>query len=187
MEVTTAKETTDDAPALERRKTKRGLSLEIAGELVLLLLVGAFFVYLFIESLHWPLGSALMPWIAIAIGTPFWLWRIAVLFFQAKESSGQIMDIGFRTGDDPEGERGRFLRICCFIVALYLGIWLLGFHIAMPLGILIYVRVYGKMSWVGSIGLALLFVALIAGVYDHLLNAAWHEPPLLQWIYSFLP
>jgi hypothetical protein len=97
------------------------------------------------------------------------------------------MDFGFRSGDDPEGERGRFLRICCFIVALYLAIWLVGFHIAMPLGILIYVRVYGKMSWVGSIGLALLFVALIFGVYDRLLNAAWHEPPLLQWIYSFLP
>jgi len=128
-----------------------------------------------------------MPRIAVAIGTLFWLWRVAVLFFQAKESSGQIMDIGFRSGDDIKGERGRFIRISCFIVGLYLAIWLLGFHIAMPAGILFYVRVYGKMSWVGSVFLALFFVVLLFGVYDHLLNATWHEPPVLQWIYSFFP
>lgn len=163
------------------------VSLEIIGEIVLLLLVGSFFLYLTIESLHWPLGSALMPWISVAIGTPFWLWRMAVLIFQASESKGQIMDIGFRTGSDPKGERGRFIRICCFIVGLYLAIWLVGFHIALPAGILFYVRVYGGMSWIGSILLALCFVVLIIGVYDHLINAAWHEPPLLKWIYSFLP
>jgi hypothetical protein len=57
----------------------------------------------------------------------------------------------------------------------------------MPAGILFYVRVYGKMSWVGSVFLALFFVVLLFGVYDHLLNATWHEPPVLQWIYSFFP
>ena len=166
---------------------RRWVSLEIVGEIVLLLMVGGFFLYLFLESLHWPLGSALMPWIAVAIGTPFWLWRMSVLLLQAKESSGQIMDIGFRSGDDPEGERGRFVRICSYIVGLYLAIWLFGFHIALPLGILFYVRVYGNLSWVGSILLGLAFLVLLIGVYDNLLNAAWHEPPVLQWIYSFLP
>ena len=187
MEAPTPKETTNNAPALERSRMRRRISLEIFGEVVLLLLVGGFFVYLFLESLQWPLGSALMPWIAVAIGAPFWLWRVATLFYQAKESSGQIMDIGFRSGADIEGERGRFIRICCFIVGLYLAIWLVGFHIAMPAGILFYVRVYGKMSWVGAISLALFFVILLVGVYDHLLNAVWHEPPVLQWIYSFFP
>jgi hypothetical protein len=186
MEASTPKEAPNNAPALERPR-RRWPSLEIIGESILLLIVGGFFVYLFVESLDWPLGSALMPWIAVAIGAPFWLWRAAVLFFRAKESSGEIMDIGFRSGEDAEGERGRFIRICCFIVGLYLAIWLLGFHIAMPAGILFYVRVYGKMSWVGSVFLALFFVVLLFGVYDHLLNATWHEPPVLQWIYSFFP
>lgn len=187
MEAPTPKEATNNAPALERSRRQRGPSLEIIGEIVLLLLVGGFFVYLFVESLHWPLGAALMPWIAVAIGAPFWLWRIAVLIFQAKESSGQIMDIGFRSSDDVEGERGRFIRICGFIIGLYFAIWLLGFHIALPVSILFYVRVYGKMTWVGAIALALFFLGLLVGVYDHLLHAVWHEPPVLQWIYSFFP
>jgi hypothetical protein len=153
----------------------------------LLAIVGGLFVYMFIESFEWPLGSALMPWIAIAVGVPFWLYRLAVLLFQLKEAStGQIMDIGFRTGGDPAGERSRFIRICSFIVGLYLAIWLVGFHIALPAGILFYVRVYGNVGWVGSIVLALAFLGLLIGVYDHLLNATWHEPPLLLWFQSLL-
>ncbi len=188
MENSKTKENSSGARVRETQQARLRMSLEIFGEIVLLAMVGGLFVYMFVESLDWPLGSALMPWIAIGIGAPFWLFRLAVLIFQAKEAaSGQIMDIGFRSGDDPEGERGRFVRICSYIVGLYLAIWLLGFHIALPAGILFYVRVYGKVSWIGSTLLALAFLGLLIGVYDNLLNAAWHEPPLLQWIYSFLP
>ncbi len=153
----------------------------------MLLFVGAFFIYLFVESLSWPLGAALMPWIAVGIGFPFWLYRMAVLIFRVTEESSQIMDIGFRLGDDPTGERARFIRICSFIVGLYVGIWLIGFHVALPLGILFYVRVYGEVGWGWSIFLALMFLVLIIGVYDRLLHAAWHEPPVLQWILAFFP
>ena len=179
--VTTRDETT------RIRRARVGISLETAGEMLLLALVGFFFVYLFIESLEWPLGSALMPWIALGIGAPFWVYRLLVLIFRAREApAGQIMDIGFRTGGDPKGERARFFRIALFVVGLYLGIWLFGFHVALPLGILFYVRVYGQLSWLGSLCVALMFLALLIGVYDRLLNAAWHEPLAWQWFQSVL-
>ena len=179
--VTTRDETT------QIRRAWPGLSLETIGEMVLLALVGGFFVYLFIESLQWPLGSALMPWIAVGIGAPFWVYRVLVLIFRAREAStAQIMDIGFRAGTDPAGERARFLRIVLFIVGLYLGIWLFGFHVALPLGILFYVRLYGRLSWLGSLCVALMFLALLLGVYDKLLNARWHEPLVQQWFQAIL-
>lgn len=149
--------------------------------MVLLALVGGFLLYFFIQSLEWPLGSALMPWIAVGIGVPFWVYRVLVLMMRAHERSTEIMDIGFRMGADPTGEKARFFRIVLFIFGLYLGIWLFGFHVALPLGILIYVRVYGKMSWVGSLCAGLMFLALLVGVYDRLLNATWHEPLAKQW------
>src|SRR5919106_1715450 len=80
------------------RRARLGVSLEVIGEMVLLALVGGFFVYLFIESLEWPLGSALLPWIAVGIGAPFWVYRVLVLIMRAREESAEIMDIGFRTG-----------------------------------------------------------------------------------------
>ena len=162
-------------------RARLGVSAELIGEMVLLALVGGFFVYLFIESLRWPLGSALMPWIAVGIGAPFWIYRVLVLLVRAREAPSQIMDIGFRTGGDPTGERARFLRIGLFILGLYVGIWLFGFHVALPLGVLLYVRVYGHLSWLASLSVGLIFLALLVGVYDRLLNATWHEPLVRQW------
>ena len=89
---------------------------------MLLTLVGTFFVYLFVSSLAWPLGAALMPRIIVIIGAPFLLARIAVLLRPREEPVGEIMDMGFRIGDDPKIERQRFMRICLFIVGLYLAI-----------------------------------------------------------------
>jgi hypothetical protein len=179
-------ERTTNGPASQIRRARLGISLALFGEMVLLALVGGFLVYLFIESLQWQLGSALMPWIAVGIGAPFWVYRVLVLILRAREAQGQIMDIGFRTGGDPTGERARFFRISLFIIGLYLGIWLFGFHVALPLGILFYVRVYGQLSWLGSLCVALMFLALLIGVYDNLLNATWHEPLVQQWFESSL-
>lgn len=163
----------------------RSWSLEVAGEVILLALVGGMFAYLLIESFEWPLGSALMPWIAIAIGTPFLFWRLFVLIRSAqKGTADQIMDLGFRTGADPKGERRRFVRISVYIVGLYLAIWLLGFHIAIPLGVAFYVYVYGRVGFVWSAVIGLLFLALILGVYDRFLGATWHEPPLLEMLWG---
>ncbi len=185
METSPAKRESDNAQPGGNSQARQRFSLEVFGEIVLLLLVGGFFIYLFIQSLQWPLGSALMPWITVSIGFPFWLYRLLVLFVRAGDAPGQIMDIGFRTGGDPTGERARFFQICFFIVGLYLAIWLFGFHIALPVGMLLYLRVYGQVSWWWSFGVALLFLALIIGVYDRLLGATWHEPPVLVLLNSF--
>ena len=160
---------------------RRGFSVEVVGEIILLAVVGVFFVYMFVESFSWPVGSALMPRIAIGFGTPFWFWRLFALVRSTREtSSEQIMDLGFRTGADPQGERMRFARICLYILGLYAAVWLVGFHIAIPLGVFFYVFVYGRAGWIWSTVLALLFLILIVGVYDRFLNATWHDPPLLR-------
>lgn len=170
------------------RGRKRGFSLEIVGEIVLLAIVGGMFTYLFVQSFSWPVGAALMPRITVALGAPFWVWRLVSLIRSAQEqtSDEQIMDLGFRTGADPKGERARFFRICFSIIGLYLAIWLLGFHIALPLGVAVYVYVYGRVGLIWSAVMGLMFLGLILGVYDHFLNATWHEAPLIAPIQQML-
>lgn len=153
---------------------------EIAGEIVLLTLVGCFFVYLFAQSLGWPLGAALMPRIVVLIGMPFLILRIVALLRRRLESPNEIMDVGFRIGDDPKVERRRFIRICLFVVGLYLAIWIFGFHVALPLAMLFYVRVYGKMARFGSLIVGLSFLATIVVVYDSVLHANWHQPLIVR-------
>lgn len=161
-------------------QTRRRWTAEIVGEIILLTVVGSFFVYLFTESLSWPLGAALMPRIIVIVGFPFLILRVVALLRRTAEPQGDIMDMGFRIGDDPAVERRRFARICLFIVGLYLAIWIVGFHIALPLGMFYYLLVFGKVGLKVSLLVALSFLAVIIGVYDQLLHATWHEPLILR-------
>jgi hypothetical protein len=171
---------TEISPGIGRKEKQGRISLEVLGEIPLLIIVGAFFAYLFVQSLSWPLGAALMPRIAVIIGCPFLVLRVFALLRGASSDQGQIMDLGFSIGIDPKGEAKRFVRICTFIVGLYLAIWVFGFHVALPLGMFFYLFVYGKTGWITSIAISLFFLALIIGVYDNVLHVSWHEPLILR-------
>ena len=170
---------TDESTEAAPRKFH--LSLEVAGEMVLLLAVGAFFVYMFIDSFNWPEGATLMPRIAVLVGTPFWLIRAVTVLRGTSEKraeEGGIMDTGFILGDDPRTEGRRFVRIFGFTGLMYAAIWVLGVHIALPGMLFLYLMYYGKAGWLWSAGLALAFLALIVGFYDWGVHIVWPEPLL---------
>lgn len=177
------------ASPVERSQTdlRKRLTIEVVGEIVLLAMVAGLFAYLFILSLDWVWGARLMPQLAVAVGTPFLIARIvavsrALLWSRTASSVtlNQIMDLGFRIGEDPAGERKRWFRILCAIAILYLGIWLVGFHVALPLWTLAYMRWLGRANLFAAGAVAALFFALIVGVYDYLLRVPWHDPPVLM-------
>ena len=156
----------------------RRLSLEVAGETALLLVVGAFFLYMFIDSFSWPEGATLMPRIAVLVGTPFWVLRVVTLLRGNPEKrieEGDIMDTGFILGDNPRAEALRFVRIFGFTALLYIIIWLIGVHIALPGMLFLYLMYYGRAGWQWSAGVALAFLTLIVGFYDVGLHIIWPE------------
>ncbi len=156
-------------------------SYETIGELILLIIVGAFFGYLFYESFDWPLGAALLPRIAVIIGAPFWVFQVISLLRSRQEGVGRIMDLGFlEIGIDPKAEVTRFIRITGWLIALYLGIWLLGFHLVLPLWIFLYLTIYGRLRWYWSACFALFFLAMIIGLFDYVMYTQWHKPILLR-------
>lgn len=167
---------------------RRFASVEIIGELILLAAVTGFFIYIGISARHWPFSAMLTPLIAVAIGTPFLIWRIVTVLrlgFAVRGASvtqSQIMDTGFRIGEDPKTEGRRFLRVFVALAVLYGGIWLIGFHIMVPLWVFAYMHWFGRVRLIWAALVALLFVALIVGLYDHILDALWHEPVLFKWL-----
>jgi len=169
---------TDESPPGRR------LTLEVAGEVVLLLGVGAFFLYLFIDSFSYPEGADLMPRIAVLVGTPFWLIRVWTLLMGTPEKrieEGDIMDTGFILGDDPKTESRRFVRIFGFTALMYVAIWLIGVHVALPGMLFLYLMYYGRAGWLVSAGSALAFLALIVGFYDYALHIIWPESVFTLW------
>jgi len=167
---------------------RKAVSLEIIGEMILLSAVAGFFIYIGVSALNWQFSAILTPAIAIVIGTPFLIWRIIHVIrmgfwvHNTEVTQSQIMDIGFRVGQDRKGERQRFIRIFVAIGVLYAGIWILGFHITLPLWIFGYMYWFGKVRFVWAALIGLMFLGFIVGIYDMLLGAYWNEPLLFEWL-----
>ena len=138
------------------RNERKALTIEIVGEVLLLTIVGGFFVYMFLQSLDWSAGAVLMPYIALLIGLPFLVLRtihVARVWFGTRNETmtvQQIMDTGFRIGENPEAERRLFVRILAAIAILYVGLWIVGFHIMLPLWTFMYLYRYGKVRIIWS-------------------------------------
>ena len=127
-----------------------------------------------------------MPDIVLAIGCPFLIMRIvyvARVWFGTQYETltpRQIMDTGFRIGQDPKAERRRFIQIAGAITVLYGGIWMIGFHIMLPVWTFVYMHLFGKVRLIFSLIVSLIMLGVIIGVYDYLLETVWNEPLLLQ-------
>ena len=167
--------------------------IEIAGEAVLLMVVTVFFAFVIAESTGligagpWPIGASLTPWISVGIGTPFLIARIvhvarAILWVEGaiQATQAEIMDVGFMVSDDPQADRRRFVRILAAIGVLYVGIWLFGFHVTLPLWVAGYLYLYGNVGARWAIGTGLFFICFIIGVYDYLMEVPWEEPVIVR-------
>src|SRR5687767_10199864 len=91
------------------------------------------FVFMLAESAKWSAGVALLPRIASSFGLVV-LAIYAVQRFRPRGSQGQIMDMGF---DEGGLERStvieRTLRFVLTTAAFLAAIWLIGFHVAVPI------------------------------------------------------
>jgi hypothetical protein len=174
-----------EAPARQRmRWWIARLNVEMAGELILLALTGAFFVYLLLESRDWPPGAALMPRIVSSAGLVFWALRVFMLVRgQTGRPNARIMDTGFTEADSfsPAVLR-RFLTITGSLVALLAGIWFAGWHITLPAYVFLYMLFVGRVRWWWAALAAAAFLALLFGVYDAIFHTPWNEPALLRLI-----
>ena len=159
-------------------------SVEVLGEVILLAFVGATFAYMLWESRNWGTGAWLLPRITIFFGIPFWIWRVVQLARNtfATGASTQIMDTGFlETTDEPSVVARRWVLLLATTSGLLFGIWLLGFHVAVPLYVASYLIFLGKVRWWVALIAASFYEAVIVGIYGELLLAAWNRPLVLDW------
>jgi hypothetical protein len=105
---------------------------------------------------------------------------------KAEEADSQeedFIDIAPDTLDiPPKVARARALRFLCWIVGLYLGIWIVGFKIAGPLFFLFFLRYEARARWLLNIALSGLSIWLIFYYFEHLLSVFWPKPLLDRWI-----
>ncbi len=147
--------------------------------LVFTLIIVAFFAWTLWEAREWWFRARLFPW---AIG--FAGLALALLQFM---SDAMALVKSRRAGREAKRDeksalaQQRALTMTAWILGFFAAIWLLGFSIAVPLTILLYLK-GARERWPISIVLACLGWLAFYGLFDHLLHVPFPQGQLFIWM-----
>ena len=133
------------------------------------------------STFTWPWKAALFP---LVIGIPvFCLAAAEVLWviFGATERSDSP-DFQLSRHLPPRVMLRRTLTGMAWIVGFFVAIVLLGFLIAVPLFVFLYVKLQGREGWGGSLVLALVVWGVFYGLLDRLLHLPFPDGWIQSWI-----
>ena len=141
--------------------------------------MGAAFAYALWQSFGWTWEAARLPWVVTIAG----LVLVAVYtlrhLLRPPTRRGRILDIG-RTATDESREvlLRRTAKALGTTIGLVTAIWLIGFQIAVPTYVWLYLRVFGGVRWWVATLWAIVFIVLIYGFFDLVIHIAWIDPVL---------
>ena len=143
---------------------------------VLLMIVSGYGV---IAATAWPMKAALFP---LVIGVPLFCLAAAealwTLFGSAPAEAGEAKDFQLSIGKDTVR---RTLTASAWILAFFAAIVLLGFPVAVPLFVFLYLRLQGRESWLVCIVMTAAVWGVFYGLFDLLLHLPFPAGWLLAW------
>ena len=131
-----------------------------------------------ITAWDWPSKAALFP---LAIGIPLFVLAAAEaswLLLGPREAKTQAMD--FQLSANAKSLPRTALAIA-WMLGCFAAIVLLGFPIAVPLFVLLYLKLQGGEGWLLSIGMTLAVWGIFYGLFDLLLHLPFPAGLLLAW------
>ena len=127
----------------------------------------------------WPWKAALFP---LVIGIPLFCLAAAealwVLFGRAPAEGGEAKDFQLALGKD---SMRRTLVAAGWILAFFAAIVLLGFPVAVPLFVLLYLRLQGREGW----SVSMVMTAAVWGVFYGLFDLLLHLPFPAGWLFAW--
>ena len=122
--------------------------------------------YAVFAATAWPWKAALFP---LAIGIPLFCLAATELLWAwlGAEEKRDAMELALST-DAVAGRR--VVLAAAWMLAFFAAIVLLGFMIAVPLFLFLYLKVQAREGWAMSIGLTLVAFAAFYGLFDALLH-----------------
>ncbi len=151
----------------------------------LTLFIVIFLAYFVWEARVWRLQARLYPW---AIGIPTLILGIIQLFLdlkggEEKKNTGDApVDFQFTQVTDTTQARRRTFNIFFWILGFLGGLWLLGFSLAIPLMVFLYLKVQSREPWVLSLLLTGSAWVLFWGLFDRLLKLPFPDGQIFIWL-----
>lgn len=150
---------------------------------VILLVV---FIYAPLSAREWPYATRLFVW---AISVPTLLCLIAQLGIDLRRTKqpGTWEEV-LETADLPVDRSiplqivfSRGMNFLGWFLGLFVGIWLIGFQVALPLFLILYLLTQAQSGWLLSLGVAGSVMIVQFVLFDRLLQIAWPKGILISW------
>jgi hypothetical protein len=136
--------------------------------------------YALYASLHWPFKTALFPRV---IGAPLVILAAVEMLLSAfgreKRQEGNAVDFQFTTDVDPAVAQRRTWMILGWTFGFLILILLVGFLLAVPLFVFLYLKLVGKEGWIITLSLTAVSWIFMEAVFDRLL----HLPFPTGWLF----
>src|SRR5581483_3522170 len=133
-----------------------------------------------VSALAWPLKAALFP---LVISIPVFCLATAELLWSVFGSSGkseEMMDFQLSTHLPPAVMARRTLLAIAWTLGFFALIVLVGFLIAVPLFVFLYLKIQGREKWLFSVILTLATWAFFYGLFDQLLHLPFPDGWLIE-------
>ncbi len=141
-------------------------------------------IWAVVAARTWPLKAALFP---IVIGVPIIVLAgiegILTLWKNEGTREGHAVDLQFTDNIPPAVMRQRALRAFGWLLGFYVLIVLVGFPIAIPLYVFLYLKIEGREGWLLSLTLTTGAWGIFYGLFVKLVPLPFSE----GWIFTFLP
>lgn len=137
---------------------------------ITLIVLAALFV-----AKDWPIRASIIIFLLGGIGVVLALIQLRLDFKAARVEGANILRPTFEVQAIEHQGRWGSLEIWAWLWGLFFAIHLIGFPIALPLFVFLYVKLYGG-SWLTAIILTAVTSGFLHGVYDYVLNVPWPKP-----------
>ncbi len=146
---------------------------------VFIALLAVAFAYTLWQTYDWSDEAARLPRVVVIAGLVLvGIYAVRHLLFPPS-GSRQIMDIGRTiTGDTREVVLRRTAKALGTTIGLVAAIWLIGFQIAVPGYVFLYLFIFGQVRWWVALGWMIAFLVLIYGFFDLIIYIPWIDPVL---------
>ncbi len=135
------------------------------------------FAYTLWQTYGWSDVAARLPRVVAIAGLALVAIYTALHLLFPSSGNGRIMDIGRTvTGDTREVMLRRTAKALGTTVALVAAIWFIGFQIALPAYVFLYLLIFGHVRWWIAVGWMIAFLVLIYGFFDLIIYIPWIDP-----------
>lgn len=132
-------------------------------------------------AMDWPWKAKLFP---LAIGIPVVCMAAAEVAWGLLDPAARSEAMEFKLSEHTPGRSTvrRTLLAIAWMIGFFAAIVLLGFPLAVPLLVLLYVKLQGREGWVVSGAMAIGVWAFFYGVFDRLLHLPFPAGVIQGWL-----